>query len=413
MSTLVSQPGIELPADSPNWVRNAGALWTERASFARTALLSLLAGLMIAFVIPKRYESTARLMPPDRPGNPAAMLAVMAGRSGSLSGLAGGLLGGRTTGALFVDLLHSRSISDRIIDRFHLQSLYSKRYRIDAVKRLAKNTEITEDKKSGAISVTVTDADPQRARDLAQAYVDELNGLVMVSNTSSARREREFVEKRLADVRIELASAQRALSAFSSKNSTLDVKEQTRAMVDAASRLQAQLVFSETELQGLEQIYGDANARVLSARARVGALKRKLEEMRGSSGEIGTTSYPSLRAMPHLAVDYTDLYREVKIHETVFELLSQQYEMARIEEAKDTPVVSVIDPALVPEKKSFPPRLLIAVGVLCVALLIHGFFILSSALWKQLPTHDARKRLWENVVESLKPIQGVSKRGAL
>lgn len=401
MSTLV-EISTAKSTDTPNWVRNAETLWTHRKKLIRTATAGLILGIAIALLLPKKYESTARLMPPDRPGNPGALLAMMAGRTGTLSGLAGGLLGGRTTGALFIDLLRSRTMSDQIIDRFQLQSVYKTRLRISAVKRLAKLTEVSEDKKSGAISITVTDRDPQRARDIAQAYVEELNKAVTTSNTSSARREREFIERRLVDVRSELDTAQRALSEFSSRNATLDVKEQTHAMVDAASKLQAQLVFNESELQGLEQIYGDANARVRAARARIAEIKKELATMTGAREGDGSSPYPSLRQMPHLAVDYVDLYRQVKIHETVFELLSQQYELTRIEEAKDTPVVSVIDRPLVAEKKSFPPRMLVVFAVTCVLLVLQCVWLLSHSLWTALPDDDSRKLLWSKVTGSLK-----------
>ena len=131
------------------------------------------------------------------------MLAALASHSGSLGGLsslAGSLLGGHTTTALFINLLHSGTVSGHLIDRFHLQHVYRKRYRIDTAKHLAHLTSITEDKKSGVITIEVEDEDPVRARDLAQGYLDELNKLVMQTNTSAAHRERVFIERRLHSV---------------------------------------------------------------------------------------------------------------------------------------------------------------------------------------------------------------------
>jgi uncharacterized protein involved in exopolysaccharide biosynthesis len=154
-------------------------------------------------------------------------------------------------------------------------------------------------------------------------------------------------------------------------------------MVDAAARLQGELILGRSELDSLTQIYGEENVRVRAARARVASLQQELGKLSGSSAGVVEDSatetsgdknslYPSLRQLPRLAVPYANLYRRVRIQETVFELLSQQYEMARLEEAKDTPVVSVIDPPLVAEKKSFPPRLV-------VILLLTTFFVGSSA----------------------------------
>jgi uncharacterized protein involved in exopolysaccharide biosynthesis len=396
-----------------NWVRNANLLWDHRRRLVRVAAVALIVSAAIAFLTPKRYESVARLMPPEQPSSGAAMLAALAGHS--LGGLAGfgnlaGLLGGRTSSALFIDLLHSRTISDHIIDRFNLQHVYKKRYRIDTVKYLAHHTTVVDDKKSGVITVTFSDTDPRRAQAITQAYLEELNRIVTLANTSSARREREFIEKRLVSVQVELQGAEKALSQFSSTNVTLDIKEQTHAMVDAAAKLQAELIVGQSELDSLEQIYGDGNVRVRAARARIGVLKSELTKMSGSaspeeSNQGSATSselYPSLRQLPRLAVPYADLYRRVRIQETVFELLSQQYEMARIEEAKDTPVVAVIDQPLVAEKKSFPPRLLVILLLTTLSVAATCFYIILRSMWQHVSTGDPRKILAQEIGESLR-----------
>ncbi len=393
------------PILPPNWVVNLGVLLDHRRLFLRTAALALLMSALLAFLLPKRYESTARIMPPENAGSGPAMLAALAGRAGGglsgLSGLAGSVLGGRSSSVLFVELLQSRSVADDIIERFDLQQVYGKRYRIDTVKFLAKRTSVSEDKKSGVVTLTVTDGDPERARAIAQAYLEELNSLVTRANTSSARQERRFIEARLTSAQTELQDAQLALSAFSSTNTTLDIKEQTRAMVDAASRLQAQKIVGESELASLSQIYGDENVRVKAARARVAELQHALGQMSGSSNagaeEATAEEYPSLRQLPRLAVPYANLYRRVRIEESVYELLSQQYEMARIAEVKDTPVVSVIDAPLVAEKKSFPPRLLLMLSLTSAAMVSVAGYLLVKSWWLQVDSSDPRKELLRKV----------------
>jgi len=399
----------------PNWLRNANLLWDHRRRLFRVAVVALIVSAAIAFLIPKRYESVARLMPPEQPSSGAAMLAALAGHSmGGLSGLGNlaGLLGGtRTSTALFIDLLHSRTVADHLIDRFNLQHVYKKRYRIDTVKYLARHTTVVDDKKSGVITITFSDTDRRRAQAITQAYLEELNRMVTFANTSSARREREFIEKRLVSVQADLQSAEKALGQFSSSNVTLDIKEQTHAMVDAAARLQGELIVGQSELDSLQQIYGDGNVRVRAARARIGVLKSELAKMSGnassddsdksSSGETNEL-YPSLRQIPRLAVPYADLYRRVRIEETVFELLSQQYEMAHIEEAKDTPVVAVIDQPLVAEKKSFPPRLLMILLLTTLALAATSFHIVLRSMWDHVSPSDPRKLLAQEISDNLR-----------
>ena len=400
--------GAELdnPRMAPrNWVVNLGLLFDHRRFLVRVAATALLSSAVLAFLLPKQYESTARIMPPDNVGSGSAMLAALAGRAaGGLSGLgsiAGSLIGGRSPSILFVELLQSRSVADDIIDRFHLQQVYGKRYRIDAVKYLAKRTSIAEDKRSGVVTLTVTDTDAERSQAIAQAYLEELNTVVTRSNTSSARQERQFIERRLVSVRADLQDAQMALSAFSSTNTTLDIKEQTHAMVDAASRLQAQKIVGESELASLSQIYGDDNVRVRAARARIAELQHAIQQMSGDSNASAPSDaqedYPSLRQLPRLAVPYANLYRRVRIEETVYELLSQQYEMARISEAKDTPIVSVIDLPLLAEKKSFPPRLLLILALTSASFVAGSAYVLLRNWWLQVDSTDPRKELAQNV----------------
>jgi uncharacterized protein involved in exopolysaccharide biosynthesis len=416
---------VEVEAPPANWVVNASVLWDHRRLLARVAAVALILSLVTAFVLPKQYESTARIMPPDSSGGGSAIFAALAGRvlgggSSGLSSLAGSLLGARNTSALFVDLLRSGTITGHLIDRFQLQHVYHKRYRVDTAKRLARRTSISDDKKSGVISITVEDTDPRRARDLAQGYLNELNLLLNRTSTSSAHQERIFIEGRLKGVEAELERAQQELSVFSSTHTTLDIKEQTRAMVDAGAKLQAELIVGQSELDSLRQIYGSSNIRVRAAQARVADLQHELEKMSGSSAPLppdsdegsnsSTTStgsqngelYPSLRQLPRLAVPFADLYRRVKVEETVFELLTQQYEIARIEEAKDVPVVSVIDAPGIPEKKSWPPRLLLTLLLTAFVTAATGAYILARHRWNLVSATDSRKVLAQQIEVTLR-----------
>ncbi|MGA7894369.1 MAG: Wzz/FepE/Etk N-terminal domain-containing protein [Candidatus Sulfotelmatobacter sp.] len=184
-------------------------LWERRRFLGRAAVWGLVLSAMIAFLIPKRYDSTTRLMPPDSQSSSGmAMMAALAGKAGTgLSSLAGDLLGMKNSGDLFIDILRSRTVEDRLIGRFDLRRVYWDKYWLDARKDLAKNTSISEDRKSGVLTITVTDRDPQRAAQMARAYVEELDRLVAQVTTSSARRERIFIEQRLAAVKQGLDNA--------------------------------------------------------------------------------------------------------------------------------------------------------------------------------------------------------------
>jgi capsule polysaccharide export protein KpsE/RkpR len=231
--------------------------------------------------------------------------------------------------------------------------------------------------------------------------------MVAQLSTSSARRERIFIEDRLKVVKQKLDTAAQQFSEYASKNTTIDVNAQAKAMVEAGATLQGQLIAAQSELEGLEQIYTPNNVRVRSLQARIGELRRQMEKMGGDStppSPDGTKEdpksdqlYPAIRQLPLLGVRWADLYRETKIQETVYEMLTQQYEMAKIQEAKETPTVKVLDEAMVPEKKASPPRLVI---IILGSLFVFSFasaWILAGAGWQRMDPQDPRRQLGEEV----------------
>jgi uncharacterized protein involved in exopolysaccharide biosynthesis len=192
----------------------------------------------------------------------------------------------------------------------------------------------------------------------------------------------------------------------------MDVQQQGKAMMEAAAKLQGELIASESELKGLQQIYSDENVRVKSLRARVGELQTQLKKMVGNYTEPSAAaaeseaagSYPSIRTLPALGYNYAELYRQTKIQESVFDFLTHQYEMARIQEAKELPVVRVMDDGDVPEKKASPNRsLIIALSVLS-AFVLGCVWAIEKERWNQLPVDDSRRLLAGEVEGELKSV---------
>jgi len=391
-------------------VARLGLLWAQRRFLARTAAVGLVAAALIAFLIPKRYMSTVSLMPPDQTsGQGAAMLAALTGRvGGNLAGVAENALGIKTTGDLFMGILKSDTVQDDLIHKFDLQKLYHDRYIEDARADLARHSGISDDAKTGIISLSVVDGDPRRAAEMAQEYVNELNWVVTHLSTSSAHRERVFLDQRLTQVKANLETDEKQFSQFASQKGAIDIPEQGKMMVTAAATLQGELIAAESELQGLRQIYTDNNVRVRSMQARVNDLHNALEKISGKGADENSSAgqlYPSLKELPLLGVQYADLLRRTKVQEAVFEALTQQDEMAKVEEAKEIPSVGVLDPPQVPEEKSFPPRLLFMVLGVFLALAIGTARILSSSAWEAVDPTDPRKvmvrQVWSDIHASL------------
>ncbi len=337
------------------------------------------------------------------------MFAALAARTGTgLGGGAGDFFGLKSSGALFIGILRSRTVENRLSERFNLKKVYGARLEVDARRKLAENTTISEDHKSGIITITVTDSDPKRAAAIAQAYVEELDRLVAELSTSAAHRERVFLEERLKAVKEDLDQASREFSQFASKNLAIDIKEQGKAMVEAAATLQGQLIAAESEMKGLQEIYTSNNVRVRSVGARIAELRHQLEKLggntatdSGNSANTGDSQYPSIRKLPILGVTYADLYRRTRIQEVVYETLTQQYELAKVQEAKETPSVKVLDAPAVPERKSFPPRLLIMFLCTFFAFAWGVVWVLGRTRWEETNANDPGKALASDVFRTV------------
>jgi capsule polysaccharide export protein KpsE/RkpR len=390
-------------------------LWAQRRTLFRWALVGMTVSLATAFLLPKRYDSVARLMPPDQASPGSMMLAALAGGVGGSSGAGGSqlgsiasdLLGFKSTGELFAGVLQSRTVEDDIIDKFNLHKIYSARLPEDARKALEKNTDVSIDRKSQIIKIEVTDHDPHRAAAITQEYIDQLNHVVVNLNTSSAHREREFLDRRLVQVKADLETAEKGFSEFASKNTAIDIPAQGKAMIEAAATLEGQLIANQTELESLRQVYTDSNVRVRETEARIEELQRQLQKLDGKAGASGSSSesnetIPPIRQLPILGVPYADLYRNTKVEESIFETLTAQDELAKVEEAKETPSVKVLDSPDVPQKKSFPPRILITVLGTFLAFFAAVAWVSARAIWNETDAGDPRKLLAQEVAASVR-----------
>lgn len=387
-------------------------VWAHRRLIAQAVIAGLLLSSVVAFLIPDRYRSATRLMPPDQPNAGIAALAAgsgLAAQFGSdLGSVAGDVLGLKSSSDLFLGILQSRTVQDDMIEKFGLQRVYSASRMEDARLDLEERTALSADRKSGIITIEVEDHTPARAAAMAGEYVSELDRVVTQLNTSSAHRERVFLEDRLAQVERNLETAEKSFGDFASKNTALDIPMQGRAMIEGAATLEGQLIAAETELQGLRQVYADGNVRVRATQARVDEFRSELKKvLGGTQNEPGTIDgqgslYPSIRELPVLGVSYADLYRNAKIQEAVFQTLTQEYELAKVQEAKETPSVKVLDPPDLPDKKSFPPRPLVILSGTLLAVVSSVLWLLGKHRWDQTDENDPQKIFAGEVMVSVR-----------
>ncbi len=385
-------------------------LWSQRPFLYRSLAVGFVLSTIIAFLLPVRFTSTTQLMPPDQAGaGVATMLSALTKAGGELGAIGSDLFGLRTSSDLFVGILHSRTVEDQLVNKFDLRKVYSDKRWEDARKDLENRTDVSSDRKSGIITIKVSDKSPQRAAEMAREYVAALDRIVTTLNISSAHKERVFLENRLSQVDTDLEKAEKDFGDFASKNATLDVKEQGKAMIGAAADLEGQLIAAQTQLEGLRQIYSPNNVRVRSMQAQVDEYRRQLQKLGGKPGSTDDAPppsneelYPSIRELPILGVKYADLFRRAKVQEAVFETLTKQYELAKVEEARETPSVKVLDEGNIPEKKSFPPRIILIILGTGFVLVLGSIWVLAHARWEEVDPRDPGKILAMDVFHSVR-----------
>ena len=301
--------------------------------------------LGISFLIPPTYTATTHLLPPAQQQSSSAALAA---QLGTLAGLAGGAAGLKNPADQYVSLLKSRSVYDAIVQRFKLKELYGATYFEDARKGLEQRTRASAGAKDGIISIEVDDHDPKRAAAMANAFVEELRNLTKTLAITEAAQRRLFFEEQLAQAKENLTKSEVALQGSSVSESTLRTVPQSA--LEALARLKAQITVQEIKLASMRTFMTDANPEFRLAIRELAALRDELSKAERSS---------PVKALDNGA-EYITKYRDFKYHETLFELMAKQYELARLDEAREGAVIQVVDAALPPEQKTRPKKALIA-----------------------------------------------------
>jgi tyrosine-protein kinase Etk/Wzc len=365
-------------------------LWENRRPIAICTAVFALVSVGVVLILPPRYLATTTILPapvPSASSDLSRMLRPDVVAMANLTGITSSPDQGR-----FLALLQSRILAERVVTHFDLQHVYQARRMSDARRALSSHTDIQEDRRSGVITIAVSDRDPRRCAQIADGYVQELDSLNNQLNASGAHLERVFLETRVEEVGKELSQASQQLSQFSAKNSMLDTTEQSRSTVSAAMQLQGQIIAAESDFKGLEEIYQSDSIKVRTAKAKLAELNRQLAAIHGNKTEdVG--DFPSIRNLPALGLTYNDLARRVKLLEIVQTALTEQLEMAKTDEAKSIPSFRVLDPAEVPDYREFPKRT--STVLICTAI---GFgvgmvFVVLRNRWQAVDGSDPVKQL--------------------
>jgi len=378
---------------------------------ARFVLGAILLSVVVSFILPVRYEGNVTLMPPQQNSSlSSTLLGQMGGAVGSLATLATGGLGLKNPTDMYVSLLTSRTVEDAIIQRFGLMAEYRQKRMSDTRKVLDRRSKIVAGSKDGLIRITVEDSDPKRAAALANGYVEEFRKLSASLAITEAARRRLFFQQELEQTRQYLTAAEEAMRKTQQSTGVLEIDSQARALIESAAMLRAQVVAKEVEIQSMKSFATDDNPELLLAKQQLTALQSQLQQIAGSHNDSGSDIVLSKGRVTESGMEYLRRFRELKYQEAVFELIARELEVAKLDEAREGEIVQVVDPAVVPDKKSFPPRTLIVIGATVLAFFAAVFWMfMRQSLNRtfELPENqrklDALKGYWKKKPDLVQP----------
>jgi tyrosine-protein kinase Etk/Wzc len=368
-------------------------LAARRRFVVRFVLSAAVLATLVSFLLPVRYEAKVLLLPPQQNSSVGSALLGQLGNMGSLgslAALAGGGLGIKNPADMYLSLLTSRTVEDALIQRFDLMKEYHDKRMSDARREFENRTTAIAGVKDGLIRISVEDSDPKRAADLANGYVEEFRKLSASLAITEAARRRLFFEQQLQQAKDDLTKAEEAMRKTQQSTGVLQIDSQARALIESAAVLRGQVMAKQVQIQSMQSFAADDNPSLILAKQELAALQSQLERLAGSQQDTGSDINLSKGRVTESGLEYLRRYRDLKYSETVFELLAKEFEIAKLDEAREGSIVQVVDAAVTPDKRSFPPRALIVVLLTLIAFVMAILWVLASERWVQSPEGRGR-----------------------
>lgn len=347
---------------------------------------AMLLGLLYCLALPALYTATTKIMTPQQTPSSAAMLMTQLANSGagSLAAAAGSGFGLKNPNDVYIGLLGSRSIADALIQQFGLQGAYKTVDMTAARKTLAASTQMTSEK-SGFLSITVTDRDRQRAAEIANAYTSQLRILTKTLAVTEASQRRLFYEEQLRQAKDSLVYAELAFQQVQQNKGLVQLDAQAKAMIEGLADLRAQIAAKQVDVQGLRSYSTEKNPDLQLAESQLSTLQAEQARMEQRNGGQGIAGL-GLENVPSAGLEYLRAQHELQYRQALYDMLLKQLDAAKLDEAKDAAVIQVVEPAIAPDRKSSPKRLMIV-----LTFMIAGFIascVLVRIVW------------WKNVLKS-------------
>lgn len=333
----------------------------------------LVAGLLClaaAFLIKPKYASTAIILPPQQQ---SSSVATMLGQLGGLAGAAGSIAGLKNPNDLYVGMLQSRTIIDNLIARFDLRKRYGRDTIEETREAFQKRVSILNGKE-GLIAITVEDKEPKFSAELANGYVAELTKLTKTLAVTEASQRRLFFERRLKEAKEQVANAEIAMRKVQESTGMVQLDGQVKAIIAAAAQLQSTIATKEVQIDSMRTYAAPQNPELQRVQEELRSLRVQLARLQKPDVRGGGDPMVPTGSIPEVGVEYIRSVRELKYNETIFELLAKQFELAKIDEARDSSVIQQLDVAIPAEERSKPKRLMLVVGGVLFGFLL-GIFV--------------------------------------
>jgi tyrosine-protein kinase Etk/Wzc len=364
----------------------------------RFVLIAAVLAVIVALVSPVQYEAKVVLLPPTQNSSVgSSLLGQLGGMGGlgALASLAGGSLGLKNPTDMYVSFLTSRTVEDAMIERFGLMKEYKKKRMSDTRKAFEHRATVVAGTKDGLIRITIEDHEAKRAADLANGYVEEFRRLSASLAITEAARRRMFFEQQLQQAKDNLTIAEDAMTKTQESTGVLQLDSQARALIESAAILRAQVMAKQVQVESMRSFATDDNPNLILAKQELAALQSRLDKLAGSQNDVGSDINLSKGRVTQSGMEYFRRFRDLKYQETVYELLAKEFEVAKLDEAREGSIVQVVDAAVTPDRKSSPHRTWIVIGTTVFAFLVASFWVLlreRSSRALQLPENRERLR---------------------
>lgn len=326
----------------------------------------------VALLLPDEYTARATLLPPNsqQQGASSAALAAL----GSLGGL--GALVPKTPDEMYVALLKSDTVLRALDARFELRQRWDFETFEELRRGWADNVRVSADRKSGVITVEVDDLDPRFAAQVANAHASEIAKVLDRLAVDEAQQRRQFFELQLKDTKERLILAEQDLRKVQESSGLIVLDKQAEALIGGAAQLRALIAEREVQLKVLRTGATEQNPDVRRLGSELRALRAELARLESAGGSsTGSAVDIPVGRLPEAGIEYVRARRELKIQETLLESMIRQFEIAKLDEAKEGPLLQQVDTALPPDRKSKPQRALIVLASALLALLASSAFV--------------------------------------